>query len=500
MGRKPGSSAPRSGEWRLRACSALLYVVVLAHIWLAPFTKVEESFNVQAMHDLWNHGADLEAYDHHLFPGVVPRTFLGAMSIVALASPALTALRLLQAPLLWQLYAVRACLGALSVASLHSIQSALAVRFGRLAALLFCLLTTMQFHTPFYASRPLPNVLACVLTNWGLAAWLGSASPARVIGLFAAAVVIFRSDAALLAAPIGSHLLLSKQVTFPRAVSLAAGAALASLALTVAVDSLMWRRLVWPEGEVFAFNTWHNKSSEWGTQSWHWYCTSALPRALHGGFPLAALGAIWDRRARPLLAVGLAFVGLYSFLPHKEARFLFPALPLFTACAAVALQRILHNAWHAKHGWRLAAAGTLGIFLAGAGVTALTTAVSRANYPGGVAIRRLHELGGGSKGAGAHPTRVHVGTLAAMTGVSRFTELPGGAWMYSKEEGLPPKALAGRGYDYLLTDQAVVEGCVAVESVLGYDHLELARPLLLTRLPLRIALAAKVWIQKCTAL
>ncbi|KAL6779644.1 hypothetical protein ACKKBG_A13140 [Auxenochlorella protothecoides x Auxenochlorella symbiontica] len=202
----------------------------------------------------------------------------------------------------------------------------------------------------------------------------------------------------------------------------------------------MWRRLVWPEGEVFAFNTWHNKSSEWGTQSWHWYCTSALPRALHGGFPLAALGAIWDRRARPLLAVGLAFVGLYSFLPHKEARFLFPALPLFTACAAVALQRILHNAWHAKHGWRLAAAGTLGIFLAGAGVTALTTAVSRANYPGGVAIRRLHELGGGSKGAGAHPTRVHVGTLAAMTGVSRFTELPGGAWMYSKvdmQEGDP---------------------------------------------------------------
>ena len=51
---------------------------------------------------------------------------------------------------------------------------------------------------------------------------------------------------------------------------------------------------------------------------WGWYFTSALPRALHGAYLLAPLGAALDRRARPLFAVALGFVLLYSNLGHKE--------------------------------------------------------------------------------------------------------------------------------------------------------------------------------------
>lgn len=62
------------------------------------------------------------------------------------------------------------------------------------------------------------------------------------------------------------------------------------------------------------------RSGEWGTSPWHWYATSALPRALMAALPLAGLGALMERRARAPLLVAAGFVALYSYLPHKEVR------------------------------------------------------------------------------------------------------------------------------------------------------------------------------------
>ena len=131
---------------------------------------------------------------------------------------------------------------------------------------------------PFYASRTLPNTLALVLTNLGLSFWLRANSsgggatagagqqrqrqrtPAvAAIALLTAAAVVFRGDVLLLLAPAGLQLLIARRIGVAAGLGVGAAAAGASLAATVAVDSLFWRRWLWPEGEVLWFNTVLNK-------------------------------------------------------------------------------------------------------------------------------------------------------------------------------------------------------------------------------------------------
>ena len=78
----------------------IIPVLVLLHLYVSPFTKVEESFNIQAAHDILTNGIPspwekyphfkfVQQYDHMTFSGAVPRTFIGALILSGIANPLL---------------------------------------------------------------------------------------------------------------------------------------------------------------------------------------------------------------------------------------------------------------------------------------------------------------------------------------------------------------------------------------------------------------------------
>jgi hypothetical protein len=262
----------------------------------------------------------------------------------------------------------------MSVASFARLRKSFARFFGKPSLSVYAaLLQATQFHANFYASRLLPNVFATCVFNLALACLLEAHTPARhleptstaaatasanalpssdrpelqraCVWLLALGCACFRCDLVLLAFPLLLSALVAKWLSLQRLVKYGLAASLGCVALTVSCDSFFWGRLVWPEFEVLFFNTVLNKSHEWGTQPPLWYWLNALPKALLVAYPLALISPLlgprgWRSRVWALLWPVLVFIVLYSLLPHKEVRFLFPALPLLTCLAAVSLQAL----------------------------------------------------------------------------------------------------------------------------------------------------------------
>ncbi|XP_031394007.1 dol-P-Man:Man(7)GlcNAc(2)-PP-Dol alpha-1,6-mannosyltransferase isoform X2 [Punica granatum] len=406
-----------SKSFSLYGYDLLLGSIAAFYVFMAPYTKVEESFNVQAMHDILYHRHHLDKYDHLEFPGVVPRTFIGAFLVSILASPFVFVMGLLQFPKIYSLIAVRLVLGGIILLTLRFFRIQVRNKLGRQVEAFFVILSALQFHLLFYCSRPLPNTLALGLVNIGYGFWMKGKFYLALNSLIFATLVV-RCDILLLLAPLGVELLLTKSISLLQALKYCVGAALLCVGLTTLVDTIMWRRFLWPEFEVFWFNSVLNRSSEWGTHPIHWYFTSALPRMLLIAYPLSMLGVLLDRRLLFYVIPVYSFILLYSKLPHKELRFIIGSVPMFNLAAAVTASRIYNN--RKKSFWKLLFLAMVGSFLVSLGCTVLTFLASYENYPSGYALKYLHKSGHLAKDT--EEQWVHIDTFSAMNGISRFCE------------------------------------------------------------------------------
>lgn len=154
----------------LRVAFFAFPAIALLHLLVSPYTKVEESFNVQAIHDILEYGVPLSdaaqkfrlLFDHMTFPGAVPRTFIGSLVVSGLAKPQIWLEDLVGRAAQNH---VRAVLGGMNAVALVIFGREVERAFGPITASWYVVLQASQFHLWYYASRTLPNTFSFFLST-----------------------------------------------------------------------------------------------------------------------------------------------------------------------------------------------------------------------------------------------------------------------------------------------------------------------------------------------
>lgn len=406
---------------------------------------------------------------------------------------------------------------------------------GRNIGAFILLVTACQFHIPFYASRMLPNTFALAIVLQAYSFWFKDEIE-HAASLLVLATAVFRCDVLLLLACVGLYWLISRQLTIEKAFRVGCITGILSLLLTVPLDSLMWQRCVWPEGEVFYFNTILGKSSDWGTSPWHWYATSALPKSMLLTLLLVPMSVLripefivaWERRYRqsaltksakialmdwewlPYLTPVVGFIALYSNLGHKEMRFIFPALPILNLAAASTLARLVDLAFPSKDK-RPTIAGRVLCFcgvicLLATMLGSLTFAsVSKANYPGGEALLRLSDhVKEKVENLQVPHNNIHVyiDVASSMSGVSLFgqraaeSQVPNVSWIFDKGGYEMEHSLTDNfdKFTHILTESVEpVSEFALISSVTGSPRLDIRRFRIETRPTIHVLEKVGIW-------
>ncbi|XP_035011507.1 GPI mannosyltransferase 3 [Hippoglossus stenolepis] len=125
-----------------------------------------------------------------------------------------------------------------------------------------------------------------------------------------------------------------------------------ALVISTVIDCVFYEKWTMVQFNFLKFNIFHGVADFYGSHPWHWYFTQGFAVVIGPHLPLFLHGCtLAFRRYKILLAAVVWTVVVYSLLPHKEFRFIYPVLPFCMIFCGMSLA-------HLKS-WRRAAAFAL---------------------------------------------------------------------------------------------------------------------------------------------
>lgn len=479
-----------------RLLDATLLALILYHALISPYTKVEESFNIQAIHDIINFGVYPREnvalnYDHNNFPGPVPRTFVGSLVIAGITKAILsvtTALGVTKLMLTGQSQIdvqilVRCVLGFANGLGLMKIRDSinkvsLRGRVSKRKGLIgfwYMVMLISQFHILYYSSRTLPNFIALPLVSHAISKLIVGDMSGLIWLAFTG--IVFRLEIGLfgvLIAVVSS--LFFRQTDLIFNVFLLTVGTIVGIFLTLLVDSYFWGYWLIPELVSFKFNIIDGKSAEWGTEPWIAYFNKYIWQLFRPPIILLLVlpGLLSDpaddkstvstskvnnknqfeithpakNSLRILFVSSLIFIFTMSFQPHKEWRFIIYVVPILTLLAANGFANISVK-WRASLFNKLLILIFMAFILVGMILSIVMGYISSFNYPGGDAVQFVNTY---LKEKNEQDLLVHMDVASCISGVSKFGEIHNELITYDKTEDEFDLLLIWNNIDILVTE------------------------------------------------
>uniref|UniRef100_A0A1A8PRD7 Mannosyltransferase n=1 Tax=Nothobranchius rachovii TaxID=451742 RepID=A0A1A8PRD7_9TELE len=199
----------------------------------------------------------------------------------------------------------------------------------------------------FCCTRTLTNSTEATLTSLALSYFPLSGSKAysskKYLFLVALAVIV-RPTALIVWFPLLMHHFCQEEQKLRLITHCYIPLGMLVLVISSLIDCFFYGKWTLVQFNFLKFNVLHGVADFYGSHPWHWYLTQGFPVVIGPHLPLFLHGCMLaSRKHKILLATVVWTILVYSFLPHKEFRFIYPVLPFCMIFCGTSLAHL--KAW-----------------------------------------------------------------------------------------------------------------------------------------------------------